>query len=103
MERGPGVGASRAPLCDDSSSTKRDEAMELIDSSEIVVTAARAPAPAPDRAASVSVIDKGRIERLGEPLVPALLRLVPSASVSTSGPSGSFTEVRIRGAEAYHS
>ena len=43
-----------------------------------------------------------RIERLGEPLVPAFLRLVPSAAVSTSGPAGSLTEVRIRGAEANH-
>ena len=38
----------------------------------------------------------------GEPLVPALLRLVPSTAVATSGPAGSLAEVRIRGAEAYH-
>ena len=40
------------------------------------------------------------IERLGEPLVPALLRLTPSVAVATSGPAGSLTEVRIRGAES---
>lgn len=73
-----------------------------IDSSEIVVTAARAPEQASDSAASVSIIDKRRIERLGEPLVPALLRLVPSTAVALSGPAGSLAEVRIRGAEAYH-
>jgi vitamin B12 transporter len=73
-----------------------------IDNSEILVTAARAPEQASDSAASVSIIDKKRIERLGEPLVPALLRLAPSTAVATSGPAGSLTEVRIRGAEAYH-
>ena len=73
-----------------------------IDSSEIVVTAARTPEPATDSAASVTIIDDKRIKRLGEPLVPALLRLVPSTAVATSGPAGSLAEVRIRGAEAYH-
>ena len=71
-------------------------------SSEIVVTAARTPQDEADSAASVTIIDKARIERLGEPLVPDLLRLAPSTSVSQSGPAGSLTEVRIRGAEANH-
>src|SRR5215207_9787855 len=74
-----------------------------IDSSEIVVTAARAPEPASESAASVSIIDEDRIVRLGEPLVPALLRLVPSTAVATSGSAGTVAEVRIRGSEAYHS
>ena len=43
-----------------------------------------------------------QIERLGEPLVTALLRLTPSAAVAAIGPAGSLTEVRIRGAEANH-
>ena len=73
-----------------------------IDNPDIVVTAARAPEPAADSAASVTIIDRKRIERLGEPLVPALLRLVPSTAVAASGPAGSLAEVRIRGAEAYH-
>ena len=73
-----------------------------IDSSEIVVTAARAPEAASESAASVTIIDEKRIERLGEPLLPALLRLVPSTSVASSGPAGTVAEVRIRGAEAYH-
>src|SRR5688572_6292563 len=74
-----------------------------IDTSEIVVTAARAEEHAAETAASVTIIDSARIERLGEPLVPALLRLVPSAAVAQSGSAGTFAEVRIRGAEAYHS
>ena len=73
-----------------------------IDNTEIVVTAARAPEPVADSAASVTIIDAKRIERLGEPLLPALLRLAPSTAVAMSGPAGSLAEVRIRGAEANH-
>ncbi|WP_309660658.1 TonB-dependent receptor domain-containing protein [Sphingomonas sp.] len=73
-----------------------------IETTEIVVTAARVPERAADSAASVTIIDTKRIARLGEPLVPALLRLVPSTAVATSGPAGSLAEVRIRGAEANH-
>jgi vitamin B12 transporter len=73
-----------------------------IDTDQIVITASRSPQTEAETPASVTIIDKARIERLGEPLVPALLRLVPSASVSTSGPAGSLTELRIRGAEANH-
>ena len=74
-----------------------------IDSDQIVITASRAPQAQASTPASVSIIDQQRIERLDEPLVAALLRLTPSAAVATSGPAGSLTEVRIRGAEANHS
>ena len=50
----------------------------------------------------MTVIDTRSIERLGEPLVPALLRLTPSVAVASSGPAGALTEVRIRGAENNH-
>ena len=70
---------------------------------EIVITAERSPEEKERAAAAVTVIGEDRIERLGEPLVPAILRLAPSTSISTSGPAGSLTEVRIRGAEANHS
>src|SRR5438105_10521834 len=73
-----------------------------IDTNQIVITASRAPEQEAQTPASVTIIDKKRIERLGEPLVPALLRLAPSIAVATSGPAGSLTEVRIRGAEANH-
>ena len=73
-----------------------------IEPSEIVVTAARTPEPIIQSPASVTIIDQKRIKRLGEPLVPALLRLVPSTAVASSGPAGTVSEVRIRGAEAYH-
>jgi vitamin B12 transporter len=74
-----------------------------IDADQIVITASRAPESEAQTAASVTIIDRQRIERLDEPLVSALLRLTPSAAVTTSGPGGSLTEVRIRGAEANHS
>jgi len=73
-----------------------------IDTTQIVITASRVPESEALTPASVSVTDKQRIERLGEPLVSTLLRLTPSAAVATSGPAGSLTEVRIRGAEANH-
>lgn len=73
-----------------------------IDSSQIVITASRAPESQGQSAASVTIIDQQQIERLDEPLISGLLRLTPSVSVSTSGPAGSLTEVRIRGAEANH-
>jgi vitamin B12 transporter len=79
-----------------------DQVIDAVPTTEIVVTAERAPEEAADTPASVTVIDSQSIERLGEPLVPALLRLTPSVSVSTSGPAGSLTEVRIRGAENNH-
>jgi vitamin B12 transporter len=68
----------------------------------IVVTASRAEEAANKSHASVTLIDAPRIERIGAPLVPDLLRLVPSVAVATSGPAGSLTQVRIRGAEANH-
>jgi len=71
--------------------------------SAIVVTASRLPALTDETAASVSIVDADRLEQLGEPAITSYLRLLPSTSVATSGPAGSFTQVRIRGAEANHS
>ena len=76
--------------------------IDAVPSTEIIITAERAPEEAADTPASVVVIDRTRIDRLGEPLVSALLRLTPSVAVTTSGPAGSLTEVRIRGAENNH-
>ena len=73
-----------------------------VDTDQIVITASRGAEAEAETAASVIIINSERIERLGEPLVPALLRLTPSAAVAVSGPAGSLTEVRIRGAEANH-
>lgn len=74
-----------------------------IDSDQIVITASRTPEQESQSAASATIIDQPRIERIGDPLVSSLLRLTPSIAIATSGPAGSLTEVRIRGAEANHS
>ncbi len=74
----------------------------IMSADQIVITASRSPEAEGATPASVTVIDAQRIVRLGEPLVPALLRFAPSASVAISGPAGSLSEVRIRGAEANH-
>jgi vitamin B12 transporter len=68
----------------------------------IVVTASRVPETVRSTAASVSVVDLSTLAHLGAPLVGDYLRLLPSTAVSVSGPAGSLTEVRIRGAEANH-
>jgi vitamin B12 transporter len=73
-----------------------------IDTDQIVVTASRFTEDQAATPASVTLIDSQRIERLGEPLVPALLRMAPSVAVTTQGPAGLLTEVRIRGAENNH-
>src|SRR5579884_134761 len=73
-----------------------------IDTNQIVITASRAPEKQAQSPASVTIIDAKRIERLDEPLARDLVRLVPSAAVSSSGSAGSLTDVRIRGAEANH-
>jgi|tagenome__1003787_1003787.scaffolds.fasta_scaffold20924288_2 vitamin B12 transporter len=73
-----------------------------IDTDQIVITASRSPQRETQTPATVSIIDQQTIERLDEPIVTALIRLTPSAAVATSGPLGSLTEVRIRGAEANH-
>ncbi|HVI05234.1 MAG TPA: TonB-dependent receptor [Sphingomicrobium sp.] len=74
-----------------------------LDTDQIVITASRVPEKEAETPASVTIIDQQKIERLDEPLISALLRLTPSAAVATSGPAGSLTEVRIRGAKANHS
>ena len=71
-------------------------------SQDIIVTASRTPQKKSKTAASSTVIDRKTIERLGDPDVGSFLRLTPSAAVEVSGPAGSLTEVRIRGAEANH-
>src|SRR5690348_12274613 len=101
-----GVGKARhrvaQPLCDGSSSMEGLMQALPLDTSQIVITASRAPESEAQAPASVTIIDKDEIERLDEPLVASLLRLTPSAAVTSIGPAGSLTEVRIRGAEANH-
>lgn len=70
---------------------------------EIVVTASREPVPEALSGSAVTVIDAETIKSLNLPLAKDYLALSPSVSVSQSGPMGSQTQIRIRGAEANHS
>ena len=57
------------------------------DTSEtIVVTASREPISLGDAPVSASLFDRDALERLAFPLTSDILRVVPGASVSTSGP-----------------
>jgi len=68
----------------------------------IVVTASREPVAAPDAPASATSLDEALIDDLALPAVPDLLRLAPGVAVAATGPRGTQTQVRIRGAEANH-
>jgi len=68
----------------------------------IVVTASRQPVAARDAPASVTVFEQDALDDLALPAVPDLLRLSPGLAVATTGPRGTQTQVRIRGAEANH-
>lgn len=69
----------------------------------IVVTASREPVEADEAPVSATVISNETIEALSLPLAADLLRLVPGVSISSGGPKGTQTQLRIRGAEANHS
>jgi vitamin B12 transporter len=82
----------------------RDPMMAQIDESkppleELIITGTREPVAKNLLGASVSVIDGARIEARQVPLLSDLLRDVPGVSVSPTGPLGSQTQIRIRGAE----
>ncbi len=69
-------------------------------SSAIVVTATRSPLPADRVAASVTVLDKATIDRMGDLSVADLLIRTPGVSLSRNGGYGTATSLRIRGAES---
>ncbi|HEY5722811.1 MAG TPA: TonB-dependent receptor [Allosphingosinicella sp.] len=71
--------------------------------SDIVVTASREPVDAQDSVVPVQSVKEEEIDRLPElALAAEYLRGMPGVGVSVSGPKGSQTQVRIRGAEANH-
>jgi vitamin B12 transporter len=69
---------------------------------ELIVTAAREPVSWATTPALVDVISGERIEALDLPQLVDSLRLAPGVSISRAGPTGSQTQVRLRGAEANH-
>ena len=68
----------------------------------IVVTGAREAQEAEDAPVSATVYDEGVVEALALPSSADLLRLAPGVAVATTGPRGTQTQLRIRGAEANH-
>ena len=66
---------------------------------EVVVSANRVPVPAQEVGSAVTVITAADMEREQVRFVSDVLRQVPGVIVSRSGGAGSFTQVRIRGAE----
>jgi vitamin B12 transporter len=68
----------------------------------IVITASRLPVEKAETPASVNILDGETLAQLGMPLTSDAIRLLPGVSVATSGPPGSQSQLRIRGAEANH-
>lgn len=69
---------------------------------DIIVTASRDGVTEDYAAVSSTVIGEDEIEALDLPNAVDLLRLTPGLSVAATGPRGTQTQVRIRGAEANH-
>jgi vitamin B12 transporter len=69
---------------------------------QISVTAARTPIPLSETGNSVSILTREQIEERGHVFLSELLRGLPGLSISRSGPMGSQTQIRARGAEANH-
>jgi vitamin B12 transporter len=74
----------------------------LAEGAPIVVTAAREPERQDAAPVASDVYDPDTLGALSLPQASDVLRLSPGVSVAVSGPKGSLTEVRIRGAEANH-
>ncbi|MGQ0661915.1 TonB-dependent receptor plug domain-containing protein [Sphingosinicella sp.] len=68
----------------------------------IVVTAARTPVGQEEAPASTTLFDARVLDALSLPAAADVLRLSPGLTVATTGPRGTQTQVRIRGAEASH-
>ncbi|HEV2867435.1 MAG TPA: TonB-dependent receptor [Allosphingosinicella sp.] len=68
----------------------------------IIVTGSRETLEADEAPVSATVLDEAAIQDLALPSPSDLLRLTPGVAVATSGPRGSQTQLRIRGAEANH-
>ena len=69
---------------------------------EIIVTGAREPVAGNLAPVSSTVLREEEIEALDLPAASDLLRLTPGVGVATTGPRGTQTQLRIRGAEANH-
>ncbi|GIX17954.1 MAG: TonB-dependent receptor [Rhodothalassiaceae bacterium] len=69
---------------------------------EILVTGSRTPVETGRIGVDFSVLDGAWLEARDVPQLSLVLRDLPGVAVSRTGPIGSLTQVRIRGAEANH-
>lgn len=69
---------------------------------EVVVSASRVPLPSAEVGSAVTVITGEELRQKQTRIVSDVLREIPGVAVSRNGPTGSFSQVRIRGAEANH-
>jgi vitamin B12 transporter len=65
---------------------------------EIVVTANRTALAANRTGSSITVIDRPALERAGDQTIATYLSRIPGVQVTRSGPAGTETKLRIRGA-----
>ncbi|WP_129794605.1 TonB-dependent siderophore receptor [Sphingosinicella sp. CPCC 101087] len=77
-------------------------AAAALEGESILVTAAREPLGADEAPVSATMLDETVLEDLSLPAAADLLRLTPGVSVAATGPRGTQTQVRLRGAEAGH-
>src|SRR4029453_4624967 len=75
---------------------------QVVEIPQLVLYANQTPTEASKVGSAVTVITAQDIVEKGFPTVPEALRTVPGVAVSQSGGRGTFTQVRIRGAEANH-
>ena len=68
----------------------------------MVVTASRNPLPLKDVTGSVSVFGETEIDNRKPLVISEILRSSPGVAINRAGGFGSFTQARIRGAEANH-
>ena len=72
------------------------------DDDVVIISASRVSVPEKEVGGSITIINREEIEKSNALTLVDLLRIVPGVAISQSGPLGSLTQVRIRGAEANH-
>jgi vitamin B12 transporter len=68
----------------------------------VVISGTRTPEPASETGSAVTIITAEELEAKQIRIVSDALRAVPGVAVNRSGPVGTFTQLRLRGAEANH-
>ena len=71
----------------------------VADASDPILVSARVPVTAAELGSSVTVLTKADLDRLQAPLLVDVLKLQPGVTFSRNGGPGSFTAIRLRGAE----